>query len=300
MVPTPDNEAVRIDALRRYEILDTQPERGFDSLAVLAARICDTPIAAISLVDSTRQWFKAKIGLEVSETPRNAGFCSYAIMGKGRLIVADAAHDLRFAENSLVTGAAAIRYYAGQPLVTPDGFALGTLCVMDRVTRDLSADQLGALETLAQQVMAQLELRRLARQVQIADAHGREAEKVARESEAKFNAIFGSRLVPATITSLPDLKILDCNEAYLKLMGLSREQVIGHNLDELGIQIADLDDPELAVEYQRSGIVRDRRVEVHFNGRRFVMLYSSEMVELEGRELRAFRHARHHPSGPHP
>ncbi len=283
MVPTPDNEAVRIDALRRYEILDTQPERGFDSLAVLAARICDTPIAAISLVDSTRQWFKAKVGLEVSETPRNAGLCSYAIMGKGRLIVADAAHDLRFAENSLVTGAAAIRYYAGQPLVTPDGFALGTLCVMDRVTRHLSADQLGALETLAQQVMAQLELRRLARQVRSADAHRREAEKVARESEAKFNAIFGSRLVPATIASLPDLKTLDCNEAYLKLMGLSREQVIGRNLDELGIQIADLDDPELAVEYQRGGIVRDRRVEVHFNGRRIVMLYSSEMVELEGR-----------------
>ena len=178
---------------------------------------------------------------------------------RGLLIVADAAHDLRFAENPLVTGAAGIRYYAGQPLVTPDGFALGTLCVMDRVTRDLTADQLGALETLAQQVMAQLELRRLARQVQNAEAPRREAEKWRAKAEAKFNAIFGSRLVPATITSLPDLKILDCNEAYLKLMGISREQVIGRNLDELGIQIADLDDPGLAVEYQRSGIVRDRQ-----------------------------------------
>jgi hypothetical protein len=220
MVPTPDNEVARIDALRRYEILDTEPEGGFDNLVALAARICAMPIAAVSLVDSTRQWFKAKLGLEVWATPRNGGFCGYAITGKGPLIVADAAHDLRFAQNPLVIGAPAVRYYAGHPLITPEGFAVGTLCVMDRVTRKLTADQLDALETLAQQVMAQLELRRLNRRVQSAQILRRDAEKVARESQAKFNAIFGSRLVPATITSLPELKILDCNEAYFG--GLAR------------------------------------------------------------------------------
>jgi anti-sigma regulatory factor (Ser/Thr protein kinase) len=154
------SEAVRLAALRRYRILDTEPEKAFDDLVMLASQICGTPIALISLVDADRQWFKARIGVTVTETARSISFCSHAIEQPTLFVVRDATSDERFRENPLVTAEPCIRFYAGSPLVTDDGEALGTLCVLDRVPRTLTADQEMALEALKRQVLAQMELRR--------------------------------------------------------------------------------------------------------------------------------------------
>ena len=156
----PEDEAARLEALHRYRILDTEPERSFDDLTLLASHICGTPMALISLVDADRQWFKSRIGIPISETARAVSFCAHAINHRDLFIVPDARHDERFRDNQLVTGAPEIRFYAGAPLVTPDGHALGTLCVLDRVARTLSRDQLEALTALCHQTEAQLELRR--------------------------------------------------------------------------------------------------------------------------------------------
>ena len=159
--PVPIREVSRIEALRRYQILDTEAESGFDDITALAAFICDTPIALISLVDEDRQWFKSKVGLEATQTSRDVAFCAYSIVESEILIVPDACEDERFADNPLVTGHPNIRFYAGAPLVSSDGFALGTLCVIDRRARQPTPAQCEALAALSRQVMAQMELRRI-------------------------------------------------------------------------------------------------------------------------------------------
>lgn len=160
--PTPANEARRLEALRRHRLLDTAPEREFDDFARLAALICDTPIALVNLVDADRQFSKARIGLDSEYTPREQAFCSYTILGEEQMLVPDATKDERFAQNPLVTGDPHIRFYLGSPLLDHEGYALGSLCVIDRRPRELTPAQREGLDALARQFSARLELRRQA------------------------------------------------------------------------------------------------------------------------------------------
>lgn len=155
----PFNESKRLKALKDYRILDTSAEKEFDELVQLAAQVCKVPISLISLIDSDRQWFKAKVGLEVNETPRDLAFCAHAIHSDDMLIIKDAQEDERFSGNPLVKLDPKIRFYAGKPLVNPDGYRLGTLCTIDVEPREFSQEQQFALETLAKQVVKLLDLR---------------------------------------------------------------------------------------------------------------------------------------------
>ena len=162
------NEDGRLNALRQYRILDTDPEQAFDDLTLIASQICGTPIALITLVDEDRQWFKSRVGLEARETSRSVSFCAHAIRQQGVFTVADALNDARFRDNPLVQGDPHIRFYAGAPITTQDGYALGTLCVIDYVPRKLTDDQNHALQALERQVSAQLELRRNLEELRVA------------------------------------------------------------------------------------------------------------------------------------
>jgi two-component system, NtrC family, sensor kinase len=150
----------RVAALQKYAILDTEPEQAFDDLTLLASFICKTPIALISLVDEDRQWFKSRIGMKPSETPRDIAFCSVAIQQPDVMVVPDTLKDERFRDNPFVTSEPNIRFYAGAPLINEDGHALGTLCVIDRSPREITNDQKEALRALSRLVLAQLEFRR--------------------------------------------------------------------------------------------------------------------------------------------
>jgi GAF domain-containing protein len=156
----PKNEEGRLGALEKYAILDTDPEAAFDDLTLLASFVCKTPIALISLIDEQRQWFKSQVGLSVSETTRDVAFCSTAILQNDVFIVPDALQDERFRNNPLVVSEPNIRFYAGAPLINEDGYALGTLCVIDQKPRELEPDQKDALKALSRLVLAQLEFRR--------------------------------------------------------------------------------------------------------------------------------------------
>ncbi len=158
----PMNERERLNELYRHAILDTPPEEFFDRVAQVAAQLCNAPIAMVSLLDHDRQWFKSKIGIAPSQTPRENSFCAQTILGTEPLQVEDTTTDPRFADNPLVLGDPHIRFYAGAPLINPRGFGLGSLCVIDRQPRQLSPEQLSSLKLLAAQVVHHLELRYLA------------------------------------------------------------------------------------------------------------------------------------------
>lgn len=165
--PLPADEEARLKNLASYDILDTLPEQAYDDIVRLATIICGTATGFISMVARDRQWFKATLGLDVAETPRDISFCAYALSNPDQVMtVEDARADSRFADNPLVTGAPQIRFYAGAPLVTPENHVVGTLCVIDQVPRGLSQVQREALTALSRQVVAQLELRRQLKELQ--------------------------------------------------------------------------------------------------------------------------------------
>ncbi len=153
-------EQERLCSLHSYDILDTPPEEAFTEIAHLAAYICHCPIATVSFIDEERQWYKARVGMDLIQTPREIAFCAHTIMQREILVVPDATLDPRFANNPVVTGEPHVRFYAGLPLINADGHALGSLCVVDIRTRELDFDQAWALESLRKHVIAHLELRR--------------------------------------------------------------------------------------------------------------------------------------------
>lgn len=191
--PLPAREDARLAALESYDILDTAREQAYDDFTTLAAQICGTPIAIISLVDRGRQWFKSALGLDAVQTPREQAFCAHAIVENKTLIVGDAAEDTRFHDNPLVVGSPNIRFYAGAPLVTAEGHGLGTLCVIDRVPRQLSASQTLALEALSRQLMTHLELRRaMVKLRQADDAKKKFVANVSHELRTPLTSIRGA------------------------------------------------------------------------------------------------------------
>ncbi len=190
-VPLPDNEAQRLEELLQYKILDTPNEQAFDDFTRLAAYICGTPISLISLIDAQRQWFKSKVGLDVSETPREFAFCAHAIVQPDVFIVPDATTDERFATNPLVTSDPNVRFYAGVPLITPEKQALGTLCVIDHVPRNLRPEQLDALRILGRQVIKQLELRRNLANLTLEATERKQAQKSRRQFFKEIAGGFG-------------------------------------------------------------------------------------------------------------
>ncbi|RYG40356.1 MAG: GAF domain-containing protein [Chitinophagaceae bacterium] len=159
-LPIPENEEARLKTLHNYQILNSLAEDEFDRITELASLICGMPISLVSLIDEKRQWFKSKFGLDISETDRKLAFCQYTIMGDCLLEVNDATKDERFKNNALVTGEPDIRFYAGFPLIDPEGYALGTVCVIDRKPNQLTGKQKRALELLAKEVMALILKRR--------------------------------------------------------------------------------------------------------------------------------------------
>ncbi len=214
IAPFPANEAERLAALRSYAVLDTPPEHEFDELTQFASALCGTPIALVSLIDGDRQWFKSRVGLDAPETARDIAFCTHAILGDGVFEVPDASRDPRFADNPLVLADPNIRFYAGAPLVDPDGLPLGTLCVIDRVPRALTELQRSGLLVLGRQVIAQLELRRRIRDL----------------AQARDQALAGTRAKDVFLANMshelrtPLNAILGLSEMLLEQDGFTPEQ----------------------------------------------------------------------------
>jgi len=191
------DEVKRLKALYDYDVLDTEAEKIFDDLTQLAAQVCNTPITLISLVDTDRQWFKSKVGLDAKETSRDIAFCAHAIHQKEIFEVEDTLKDQRFFDNPLVTSALNIRFYAGTQLVSPDGHAIGTLCVIDDKPNKLTPDQRQALEVLGRCVISQMELRKKIKELELANQHKTEfLSNMSHELRTPLNAIIGfSRLM---------------------------------------------------------------------------------------------------------
>ena len=202
----PDRERERRQALRDAEILDTPPEADFDALTRIAAAICGTPIALVSLLDADRQWFKSKVGLAETEAPRSESFTSHAILEPDLLEVSDAQADERFADNPQVVGRPHVRFYAGAPLRTADGHVLGTLCVIDHVPRSLTPEQRSALRDLGQQATAQIELRRTVSELRRAVGERESAEAALRR--ALDSAVPPASLPAPTIGTRPGVLAL--------------------------------------------------------------------------------------------
>jgi len=243
--PRPDDEAARLAALSQYQILDTAPESSFDDLVQLAAAVCEVPIALVSLIDESRQWFKAKVGVDAEETSREIAFCAHAILQQEIMLVPDAAADPRFADNPLVTGDPHIRFYAGAPIETASGHRLGTLCVIDRRPHTLTDLQLDLLKRLSRQVVQQLELRAV----------------ITRLSQASSERQFLTQVVDQTqdptywLSPAQDFRFVFVNDAACRHYGYSRDEL-------LRMRIPDWN-PDLSLERCRENwqrIKRDKRL----------------------------------------
>lgn len=231
--PLLDEERARLDTLYRYQILDTPPEQDFDDLTLLAAHICGAPIALISLIDADRLWFKSKIGLTVAELPRARTFCAQAITQPGLFVVRDTLKDVRFAFSPLVTSDPRIRFYAGTPLISPTSHALGTLCVLDRVPRELSLEQEEALQAIGRQVVTQLELRQNVVALARAAAESKQTEAVIADARAYSESIVETVLEPLVVLD-GEMRVKMANRSFYQTFQFLPEATEGRSLYELG------------------------------------------------------------------
>ena len=224
-------EERRLRALHELDILDTPRETEYDEIVELAAAICGTPISLVSLVDRDRQWFKSALGLSVEETPRSVSFCAHAIDTADLFVVEDAAEDARFKNNPLVTGEMGIRFYAGFPVSAMDGNALGTLCVIDRKPRTLTCEQSKALEVLAKQVEARIELR--AKRIALEESLKQQETLSAslRASESLFRTFMNNSPYVCYIKDA-DGRMLYYNRRFAEVFGITPEQWLGKLDDE--------------------------------------------------------------------
>lgn len=260
------DEVRRLAALEQYEILDTLPEQALDELTQLAGDLCQVPVALISLVDEHRQWFKSKIGIEASQTPREVSFCAHALHQTEIFTVTDATQDQRFADNPLVTGEPNIRFYAGAPLVTPTGEVLGTLCVIDREARVLTDIQAHSLRILGRQVMTHLELRRQTKDLL--------------NSEARLAAVIKGSPVGLAIHRWEDRRIVDVNPAFTSITGWSAEEVIGRTLVEIGT-VGVLEAAKLGKLLQTNGELRNADIQICTpQGEVRHLLMGAEFIEI--------------------
>jgi PAS domain S-box-containing protein len=269
-LPIPENEKERIEALRSYGILDSELEKEFDAFTKLASYICQTPIAAISLIDENRQWFKSSVGLDVRETARDVSFCQHTIMGDQIFEVDDASLTEKFKNNPLVTGDTHIRFYAGVPLKDIDGYNLGSLCVIDTVPKKLSAAQLEALQNLSYGLMSLFNLRKKSIQLKL--------------SEEKFTKIFASSPVGISISRNDTGQIMEMNDFFLAMLERNREEVIGKTAVDIHI----VDAPtrkELLVQALKPK--ESKGAEITFykkSGQSGTGRVSTEMIQMNGHE----------------
>ncbi|MEH1895529.1 MAG: PAS domain S-box protein [Nostoc sp.] len=253
----PENEGQRLEVLNQYQILDTPPEEIFDELAQLAANLCETPIALISLVDTEREWFKSKIGVTTSEIPRSISFGSYTILQSKILIIPDALQDERLATNPLVISNPNFRFYAGVPLISSSGFALGSLCVIDFAPRNLTVKEEVVLQQLARQTIRYLELHR---------------QKVIDDSQRSFNLLFSKNPNPMWVYNQNTLQFLDVNEAAVVHYGYSREEF-------LQMRITDIRTPEDVPIFRE--YLRQKHTSLHFAGQWQHRRKDGQIIDVE-------------------
>lgn len=295
--PIPANEALRLEALRSYGVLDTEAETAYDDIAQLASLICGVPMSAVSLIGESRQWFKARVGLASPETARDIAFCAYAITGRGLFSVPDTLKDERFRNNPLVTRDPELRFYAGAPLLTPAGYAVGTLCVMDRKPRELTDEQADALQRLARQVVAQLELRK-----RVEELHKTQTEL--EDALDLQNAVLNSANFSIISTSA-DGTILGFNTGASKLLGYKPEELVGRTTPAVFHHLPEVEKRarELTIELGRSvatgfeafvaksalGLPDEREwTYIRKDGSRFPVLLSVTPVRTRSGQIRGY------------
>ncbi|MBD2294023.1 PAS domain S-box protein [Anabaena sphaerica FACHB-251] len=237
-----NNEAARLEVLHQYDIIDTNPEQAFDDLVSLAALLCDTPIALISLIDADRQWFKAKIGLDRQEMPLDSGFCQACVQQGDMLIIPDTLADQRYATTDLVISEPYIRFYAGVPLVVSGEQIIGTLCIADQVARQISPQQLTGLQSLARLIVRQLEIRRSLKEISRINSEYKQAQAALHQSESTLHSFFASAPMMMGIVELVDNDILHIsdNPKSAKFFGLTPQAMQNRLAREMGVDMTRL------------------------------------------------------------
>lgn len=213
--PVPENESERVAALKSYQVLDTLPEQDYDAITRLASYICETPVALVSLIDADRQWFKSRVGFDLSEVPRSDAFCRYTILGDDIMEIPDTLEDELFANNIFVTGEPRVRFYAGAPLIDNQGFRLGSLCVIDSIPHKLTSEQRDALQTLARGVISHLTLRKQKNELE---------ERLKLHTEF-FNLFNNSPEIHCIMDKSANIELI--NDSVTRVLGYTPQESIG-------------------------------------------------------------------------